>query len=582
MFCKAMFALEGKVWLDNWHQAAVCDALERVVVGKTKRLIINIPPRYSKANPYSEKIATPDGFVDMGSLQVGDFVISSDGSHITVEGIYEQGFKDVYELTLKCGNKIRCTRDHLFTVTHKDWKGAKTIDVNYLIENNRYKKDHCRYQIQQCEPVEFNAQDIPLDPWLLGFLIGDGGMSGNTLKVTNSNIDKINKVSLTLPGSDMLSRYSDSIDYTIRKRKNGNSKSETLTALITLGLHGRKSVEKFIPDIYKVNSVEVRRKLFQGLIDSDGTKNGRNIGSYIYATSSPRLATDMTWLARSLGMTVSTSVDKSPKYPYKGEIRIGKPAYTLSITCRKKQSIVSIRNTDKMEKCRCIKVSAKDSLYVAGDFVVTHNTEIAVVNFMAWSMGLFPDSEFIHASYSKRLATNNAYKTRALMMSEAYQAVFPHVALKDDSKAKDEFRTTQGGIVYATGADGTITGYGAGKVRHGFGGALIIDDAHKANQAKSDVMLQNVIDWYQSTIESRLNSKETPIIVIMQRLHENDLSGWLLAGGTGEDWEHLCIPAINDDGEPLWAHKHDLTTLNRMMNADPYMFAGQYMQTPTP
>ncbi|MDX8383813.1 MAG: phage terminase large subunit, partial [Ghiorsea sp.] len=191
-------------------------------------------------------------------------------------------------------------------------------------------------------------------------------------------------------------------------------------------------------------------------------------------------------------------------------------------------------------------------------------------------------SEFIHASYSKRLATNNAYKTRALMMSEAYQAVFSHVTLKDDSKAKDEFRTTQGGIVYATGADGTITGYGAGKVRHGFGGALIIDDAHKANQAKSDVMLQNVIDWYQSTIESRLNSKETPIIVIMQRLHENDLSGWLLAGGTGEDWEHLCIPAINDDGEPLWAHKHDLTTLNRMMNADPYMFAGQYMQTPTP
>ncbi|MDX8384223.1 MAG: terminase, partial [Ghiorsea sp.] len=65
-------------------------------------------------------------------------------------------------------------------------------------------------------------------------------------------------------------------------------------------------------------------------------------------------------------------------------------------------------------------------------------TEIAVVNFMAWSMGLFPESEFIHASYSKRLATNNAYKTRALMMSEAYQAVFSHVTLKDDSKAKDE------------------------------------------------------------------------------------------------------------------------------------------------
>jgi len=209
-------------------------------------------------------------------------------------------------------------------------------------------------------------------------------------------------------------------------------------------------------------------------------------------------------------------------------------------------------------------------------------TELAVVNFIAWSMGNFPDSEFIHASYSKRLATNNAYHTRALMMSEAYQAVFPDVKLKDDSKAKDEFRTEQGGIVYATGAEGTITGYGAGKVRGGFGGAVIIDDPTKAGEAMSDVKRQNVIDWYQSTVESRCNSPETPIIVIMQRLHEDDLSGWLLHGGTGENWDHLCIPAINDDGEPLWPAKHDLHALQRMESADPYNFSGQYMQTPTP
>jgi len=209
-------------------------------------------------------------------------------------------------------------------------------------------------------------------------------------------------------------------------------------------------------------------------------------------------------------------------------------------------------------------------------------TELAVVNFIAWSMGLFPDAEFIHASYSKRLATNNAYNTRALMMSEPYQALFPDVKLCDDSKARDEFRTDKGGVVYATGAMGTITGYGAGKKRDGFGGVIIIDDIQKASTAKSDVERQNVIDWYQSTLASRCNSRETPIIVIGQRLHEDDLPGWLLDGGTGEDWEHLCIPAISDEGEPLWAGHLPLTDLQTMEQADPYTFAGQYMQTPTP
>jgi predicted phage terminase large subunit-like protein len=209
-------------------------------------------------------------------------------------------------------------------------------------------------------------------------------------------------------------------------------------------------------------------------------------------------------------------------------------------------------------------------------------TELAVISFMAWAIGIKPDCQFIHASYSKRLATNNAYNCRALVVSEGYREIFPHVQLKDDSKAKDEWRTTEGGIIYAAGSDGTITGYGAGNLREGFGGAVIIDDPHKAGEAESDVMRQGVIDWFQTTIESRLNSPETPIIVIMQRLHQEDLSGWLLDGGNGEHWEHIKIPVIDDDNQPLWPFKHDLAALERMKNANPYIFAGQYLQEPSP
>lgn len=208
-------------------------------------------------------------------------------------------------------------------------------------------------------------------------------------------------------------------------------------------------------------------------------------------------------------------------------------------------------------------------------------TEIAIVNFVAWCFGQVPDCEFIHASYSATLAVNNSSNIRSLIQHEAYQEIFPNVTL--DSEAKNHWTTSQGGVFYATGAGGTITGFGAGKQRAGFGGAILIDDPHKADEARSEVMRQNVIDWFQNTVESRKNDPQnTPIIVIMQRLHENDLAGWLLNGGNGEEWELLCLPAIQEDGTALWPEKHSIEQLRQMERAAPYMFAGQYMQRPAP
>ncbi len=209
-------------------------------------------------------------------------------------------------------------------------------------------------------------------------------------------------------------------------------------------------------------------------------------------------------------------------------------------------------------------------------------TQLCIIDFMAWTLGHNPDAEFIHTSYSGRLATGNSWQTRELVQHEAYKRIFPTIQLRDDSQAKDEWRTVDGGCVYAVGAGGTITGYGAGKHRDGFGGAILIDDPHKADEARSDIMRQNVIDWFQNTLESRKNSPETPIILVMQRLHENDLAGWLLNGGNGEKWEHVCLPALRDDGTALWPEKHTVDDLMRMMNASPYNFSGQYQQQPAP
>ena len=219
-------------------------------------------------------------------------------------------------------------------------------------------------------------------------------------------------------------------------------------------------------------------------------------------------------------------------------------------------------------------------------------TELAVINFIAWTLGQVPDAEYIHTSYSGRLAANNSWQTRDLVQHDEYKAIFGEtVKLRTDSQAKDEWRTDIGGCVYAVGAGGTITGYGAGKSREGFGGAIIIDDPHKADEARSTVVRQNVIDWFQNTLESRCNSKQTPIILIMQRLHENDLAGWLLGGGNGEEWEYLCLPTLQNEGGKdkdgniaeevaLWPEKHTVEDLNRLKTSKPYTFSGQYQQSP--
>lgn len=111
---------------------------------------------------------------------------------------------------------------------------------------------------------------------------------------------------------------------------------------------------------------------------------------------------------------------------------------------------------------------------------------------------------------------------------------------------------------------------------------IIIDDPHKADEARSDVMRGNVLEWFQNTLESRKNSPNTPIILIMQRLHEDDLSGFLLSGGNGEEWEHICLPALQPGGTALWPEKHSVEELLRMEQAAPYTFSGQYQQRPSP
>ncbi len=215
-------------------------------------------------------------------------------------------------------------------------------------------------------------------------------------------------------------------------------------------------------------------------------------------------------------------------------------------------------------------------------------TELAVKNFIAWSLANNPKAKFIHLSYSDALALDNSSQAKDYVLSEPFQK-FWNVENKKDAKGKKKWYTTEGGGLYATAAGGAVVGFGAGLPDDGakpsfktFGGAIIIDDPLKPDDAFSDLKRYNVNNRYNNTIKSRVNDRNTPIIVIMQRLHEDDLSGFLLGGGSGEEWEHLNMPVLDENNNPLWEAKHNFEEIEVMRQADRYTFSGQYMQEPSP
>jgi len=202
--------------------------------------------------------------------------------------------------------------------------------------------------------------------------------------------------------------------------------------------------------------------------------------------------------------------------------------------------------------------------------------------FISWCLAKNPASKFIHLSYSDDLALDNSSQTKEYIESEPFQALWK-MKLKKDAQGKKKWFNESGGGVYATASGGAITGFGAGVAESEmFSGAIIIDDPLKPDDANSDAKRSAVNERYNSTIRSRVNDRETPIIVIMQRLHEEDLSGFLLGGGSGEEWTHLCLPALDDNNNPLWEDKHTFQELEQIRQANRYNFAGQYMQTPAP
>lgn len=365
---------------DLTEQSVIAKMLESICTTEPldcRNFLLIGPAGCGKAQPMYSQILTPDGYIQMKDVTIGTQVFTAKGNLATISEIYPQGERDIYEIKLQDGTSIRVADNHLNVVYryNEDRRCREdfTLETTELIELFNESRFRLRMDIPK---VDWVAQPVPIDPYLLGALIGDGALSSNNLGFSNSELDVVTNVDNILRrdwGCRLLKLPGDNVDYSIvpvDSRKyifyldgkdynrpdmidklesmgyprfdedtliricNGNAryynkKYPDLQSKLKMVVNPNYSTNslrlaikslnldvpskhKHIPKIYLYNSAQIRTKLLQGLYDTDGYSSGR---STEFCTSSAQLSADFAFLVRSLGArdTVSESVGKYKK-----------------------------------------------------------------------------------------------------------------------------------------------------------------------------------------------------------------------------------------------------------------------------
>lgn len=206
-------------------------------------------------------------------------------------------------------------------------------------------------------------------------------------------------------------------------------------------------------------------------------------------------------------------------------------------------------------------------------------TTMAVHNFIAYCFAINPLCEFIHSSYSSDLALTNSEYIKDIIKSDFYQVFWPR-KIKPKTDSKKKWLLEEGGGLYAVSSGGQVVGFGAGRLQPGgFNGGLIIDDPIKPSDAYSETLRDKINGRYDNTFASRVRREETLVVLIGQRVHVHDMSGFLL-DRDAQDWYHLVLPAILPNGDSLWPFKYSVDFLKKKQKNDSFVFNAQYQQAP--
>ena len=347
-------------------------------------------------HPYDQVVYTPEGKKKWEDIVEGSILFDSKGGTTLVTEINELGTVPVYKVTLNDGRTVEATSDHkwrIFRYRHKpnSWNGKyekkqireielTTKEIFELTKNKSYKLNRCRIKTRLSVP--FDYQETPIDPYTMGFLLGDGSLT----KTSN------NKAYFVQDAQDY-----DSIKhlfpYKVDKQSGITYALNIPNAkqiIKDLDLLDKTSGNKFIPDCYKYNTEEIRLAIINGLLDTDGSVT-KDFGVIEYASKSYTLAQDVRWILFSLGIRSSIKIKtiKETTY-YRVYIYCSGEDNRLFCMSRKRDRIkikkltpfalskVQYSYIDKVEyigdkKSKCVTVDASDSVYLIGDFIETKN-----------------------------------------------------------------------------------------------------------------------------------------------------------------------------------------------------------------
>jgi hypothetical protein len=406
------------------------EAIQKLV--ENKKFILADDMGLGKAEFVENRVFTPYGRKRIGDLKIGDEVIGSDGKKCLVRGVYPQGVKELYRITFNDGASVLVCKEHLFSVKSRSFgdnsknnrnKESIVLSVEQLLNdklfleingsknnsNRNYKfktyykekSGSNKWQIPIVSPIEFISNELPLNPHLLGLILGDGGITQDSISFTTEDVEIVETIKSILPeNSQIVKNGSSKYGYKLTK-KTGHT-NPIIQTLKNLNLMGCGSHNKFIPNIYKYSSINDRLEILKGLMDTDGTcsiSKKENFEGTEFSTVSEKLCNDVIEIVHSLG-GITRKRSRTTFYTYKGEKKVGKKSYRVNVKLPigmnpfKLKRKYSLYNTPKkykvgryikdiqLEGCGesiCISVDSPDKLYVTEHAIVTHNTTSTII-----------------------------------------------------------------------------------------------------------------------------------------------------------------------------------------------------------
>lgn len=384
-------------WNDLEHQPPVINYLKDP--GPPRLKFVSMQTGKGKMQPLDAKIKVPGGWKTMGEMEIGTAITAPDGSTTLVTGLFPNGEQPIYRITFADGRTTEAGGEHLWKVyyvnsqPHRRWRIVDTVEMQRLIS-----MPNPRVYVQLVESEIGYDIELPMEPYTLGVILGDGGLTSDSISITKNDKEIFEELEKHLPDSLCFSTVNSRTKLIVRKDP---SKSRNIyrSILQEMDLMGKKSPEKFIPKQYLDASTAQRLAILQGLMDTDGTVE-KNSTTVSFTSTSEQLAKDVQYLVRSLG-GIATITQRYPTFSYKGEKKQGLLAHTVFIRHPKpsclfrlprKKELTNDNNqyadslklrVSKIEYighklAQCISVAHPDRLYVTDDFIVTHNSYTAM------------------------------------------------------------------------------------------------------------------------------------------------------------------------------------------------------------